>query len=142
MENQTNGKDVSADFLPLIPISSIDDTKNALRRTFRSVVRQALALDPCARAVKPFKTNGDVFGHKVLDDWEAVKALAKAAPENLRTVLESSGLSLYEKTQQMNAVMRSQWMMDKHGKFDGTINPKLLERQAKARAARDAAEGK
>src|ERR1035441_7975332 len=85
VENQTNGKDVSADFLPLIPISSIDDTKNALRRTFRSVVRQALALDPCARAVKPFKTNGDVFGHKVLDDGEAVKALAKAAPENLRT---------------------------------------------------------
>lgn len=135
-EDKANGK---TDFLPVIPISSIDDTKNALRRTFRSVVKQALSLEACAKAIKPFKTNGDVFGHKVLDDGEAVKALAKVAPDNLRAVLEHAGLSLYEKTQQLNAVMRSQWVMDSHGKVDGTISPKLLERQAKARETRDAA---
>lgn len=121
-------------FIPVIKRSAINGTKEATR-LYRSAVLAALEIESCAEAIAPFKSNGNVHGHKLLDDSSAVEALRKAAPENIRSTLDMDVLNLHQKIQQLNQAMRSQWVMDKYGKVDGTPNPKMLKRQPKQEAA-------
>ncbi len=117
-------------FIPLIlPVNAVMGRRD-LRRVFRHAVHQALGIPTCAAAIAPYKSNGEVYGHKVLDNSKAVEELIRVAPDHLKPVLEIGSLSLYEKSQALDQVLRKEFVMDKRGKIDGTLNPKRLAKQS------------
>ena len=118
-------------FIPVISIPGTGGGKAQLRRVMRDTIRQALRDEKCAQAIAPYKCNGDVLGHKVLDNSAAFDALMKTAPDNLRIVLKSDGLNQFEKTRCLDDVLRAEWQPDKHGKYDGTPSKRALLRQQK-----------
>lgn len=119
----------SPKFLPIIPSITTEDGKTELRRAFKSAAKSSLGIKACAEAIAPFKTNGNVLGHKVLDDGKAVEELIRVAPEPFKSTLGMAHLSLYEKIQGLNAVLRNQYEMDRAGKLTGRLSKRLLERK-------------
>jgi hypothetical protein len=101
-------------------------------------VEAALRIPECAEAVRKFKGDGEVCGHKVLDNGKAVEALLDAAPSHLQSSLRTGDVTLFRKTQLLDAVLRNHWVVDKRGKVDGTPSPRALLKQQKA-AEREAA---
>ena len=120
-------------FIPVISIpgGSSSGGKAELRRVFRNTVRQALHDEKCAQAIAPYKCNGEVLGHKVLDNSAAIDALIRAAPDGLKVVLKTDGLNQFEKTRCLDDVLRAEWQLDKRGKADGTPSKRALLRQQK-----------
>jgi hypothetical protein len=117
-------------FTPIIPPTS-DDSRRTVRRTWRTVCTQALMTKEGAEAIAPFKLNGGVHGHKVLDDGFAVLKLIEATPEPLKALLTTDRLNLLEKSQQLNHVLRGTFEMDQRGKLTGLYSKRYLTHQAK-----------
>ncbi len=129
-ENETpTSSDHKPLFIPLIPVSNPDDGKPALRRAYRDAVTQALRIKECAEAIAPYKANGIVYGHPLFDDAAGIEALTIAAPANLKSTLEMTGLNRYEKVRAGNEAMRKYWTMDKKGKLTGAPSKRLLKQQ-------------
>ena len=118
-------------FIPMIPIPGKDGGRAELRRTMRDTISQALHDEKCAQAIAAYKCNGDVLGHKVLDNSAAFDALVRTAADNLKIVLKSDGLNQFEKTRCLDDVLRVRWQANKHGKYDGTPSKRALLRQQK-----------
>lgn len=121
-------------FLPIIPATTASDSKSDLRRAIRGAFKLALDSKECAAAIAPFKSNGMLHGHKVLDNAAAVDALIKAAPPSLRSLLSTPELNTFEKTQQLDAVLRTRFEMGKNGKLTGNMSPRYLLKHAAAEA--------
>jgi hypothetical protein len=119
-------------FIPIISSTDDSDEKSDLRRAFRNTAKLALSNKACALAILPYKTNGSQHGHKVLDNAAAVNALIEAAPPELRTVLQMTGLKMFEKTQALDQVLRANYEMDKRGKLTGQFSQKYLARRPSA----------
>jgi hypothetical protein len=124
--------DENDDWLPVIQAAPMGSSKNALRRAWREAARQALAEKAVAEAIMPSKAHGSPNGHKVLDNGAAVTALIKVAPEHLKGTLEMDGLTLFDKTQCLDAALRPDWEIDKKGKLTGQRSQKYLARTAHA----------
>jgi hypothetical protein len=126
----TTTTDDGMPFVPLIPART-GGGKDA-RRLFRAAVEAALQIPECAAAIAPFKADGLVYGHRIIDDVRAVEVLLEKAPEHLQGALRTDAVKLYDKTKGMNAVLRNEWAMSKQGKVNGTPSPRLLLKQKKA----------
>ena len=114
----------------LIPTNSGGD-KASYRSILRGTIRAALQIPEVHAAVEPFKykTNGTKTGHKVGDNIKATEAMIDKAPTYMQAILTAPTLTLFEKSQVLDGVLRYYWVMDKAGKIDGTPNPKYLLRQ-------------
>jgi len=96
-------------------------------------IRSSLCLDEVGKAIQPYKCNGLVTGHKVLDDHFAIAALLKASPDNIRTTIEAQKIKPMRMTQLLNQVLRSEWEMVK-GKLTGKLSPRKLAHKAEPSA--------
>ena len=125
-------------FLPVIrPDTTISTVKEA-ERLYKQAVRDALGDESVAKAIAPYKTNGIVTGHKVLDDGEAVRSLEKYASGRAKEMLGAcSDISLYRRTQLLNQALRREWEMDKDRKIADRPSPSKIKRLER-KAAREA----
>jgi hypothetical protein len=118
-------------FVPKIK-SGTTDSRRASRNALRALFTTLLTFDSCAKAIIPFKCNGSVRGHKVLDDSAAVDALVQEAPKELAVQVEAIKLTQFEKTQVLNTVLRRYFEIDKRGKLTGQPSPREKEKTAQA----------
>lgn len=120
-------------FLPVIPAVDENDDKREIKRAVKAALKQSLADPKCAASILRDKCNGSTQGHRVLDNAAAFRALTKAAPENLRPILETGALSMFEKTQCLDNVLDLDWERDrKTGKLTGQRSKRYLLRQLRA----------
>lgn len=121
-------------FKLVIPASvSTGNPIQVMERAFRNAVTEVLKIQEAGEAIKPFKANGKVLGHKVLDDAAAVDALIGIAPLHYHDVLATKLISTYRKTQLLNTVLSKYFEIDsKSGKLTGQPSAKHLQRLAKA----------
>ena len=64
-------------------------------------------------AVMPFKRQGSsAAGHKVRDNAKAFEALQRVAPQPYRDTLDTAELSLFQKSQLLNSVLRQRLVLD------------------------------
>lgn len=126
---------MSSNFVPTLPMSVSDSSLDPIKqreREFKSVTEGALRIESCAQSIAPFKANGTMRGHKVLDDSAALHALIEAAPDHYQRILKASTISDFRKIQLMNGVLAKYWEMDrKTGKLTGNPSQSLLKRLAK-----------
>ena len=93
------------------------DTVHAVKRAIRHLLKTPDGLD----AVMPFKRLGsDVTGHRISDNGKAFEALQRSAPEPLRSALATVELSLFHKSQLLNAVLREAYILDSKDKIVAT----------------------
>jgi hypothetical protein len=118
-----------SNFIPqILPDPEADSARNAERIVVKAM-RDALGFEKVAAEIAPFKTDGNVTGHRVLDDDRAVKALVKHAPEHIRTAITSQKIGDYRMTQLLNRVLRAEFEMVK-GKLTGRPSPKVAAKRA------------
>jgi hypothetical protein len=93
------------------------DTAHAVKRAIRPLLKTPDGLD----AVMPFKRLGsDVTGHRISDNAKAFEALQRVAPEPYRSTLATVELSLFHKSQLLNAVLREEYILDSKDKIVAT----------------------
>jgi hypothetical protein len=111
------------------------DQNEPVERKLRRAIIQALQDPEVAAAIAPFKTNGSVLGHKVLDNGAAYNELAKASPDFLQDVLCTQAVSLFRKTQILDGVLRTEYKMDNRtGKLTGEKSDSYVRRLEKKAA--------
>ena len=121
--------DLTAEFFPIFREEPTDD-KRAQKRSLANYFEQALHIEECARAVKRFKCNGSVHGHKILDNAAAVEALVDKAPPEMAEAIRKSKVTVFEKTQVLDQVLRRRYEMKKDGKLTGNLSKRLQQRIA------------
>jgi len=117
-------------FLPQIISEQSNDARHA-ERLVRTALREALKSEEVAKAVAPFKSNGLAFGHKVIDDYEAVNELLQKCPSHIKGEIDAQKLTAYRLTQMLNMVLRAEFEMV-NGKLTGNPSPRkvaLLEKK-------------
>jgi hypothetical protein len=118
-------------FVPVIRPDITISTVKESERLYRHAVRDALGDESVAKAIAPYKTNGVVLGHKVLDDAEAVKLLEKNATGRAREMFGAcSDIALYRRTQLLNQALRREFEMV-NGKLTGDPSPSKLKQMAR-----------
>lgn len=122
-------------FIPVIRKDTEASSSRMSERIVVSAMREALAYEKVAQEIAPFKTNGKILGHSVLDDDAAVKALIKAAPEHLRNAIVAQKVQPYRMIQLLNRVLRAEFEMAKGNKLTGNVSPKKLAKLAALAAA-------
>jgi len=131
----------------LIPEDAAGSDKAAARAAFRNAAQSALRIPQVETAVMYFKArlapNGHPTrcGHKVGDNIKATEELIDKSPAVFQKDLTSSVLTIFEKSQLLDVVLRKFWIVDKFGKVDGTPNPKYLARQDQAESQDAATDG-
>ena len=96
-------------------VTEISDAE--IRRQFRFAALQVMQMPEGEAVIEHYKCNGEITGHKVLDDGAFAQELMTAAPEGLAPMLNTKRLTLYQKTQQLNGLLRRYWMLDKRNKI-------------------------
>jgi hypothetical protein len=116
-------------FLPVIRPDTSTSTVKEAERLYKQAVRDALGDESVAKAIAPYKTNGIVTGHKVLDDGEAVRSLEKHASGRAKEMFGAcSDISLYRRTQLLNQALRREWVMDKDRKISDSPSQSKVKR--------------
>lgn len=88
-----------------------------VRREFRFAARQVMQTPEGESVIDHYKCNGEITGHKVLDDGEFARELISVAPEGLAPMLGTKRLTLWQKTQMLNGLLRREWAFDKRNKI-------------------------
>lgn len=115
-------------FIPVIRKDKEAESARASERIVVSAMRDALGYEKVAQEVGIYKTDGNITGHKVLDDNAAVHGLLKLSPEHLRSAINAQNIKPYRLTQLLNRVLRAEFEMVK-GKLTGNPSPKKLAKQ-------------
>lgn len=119
-------------FLPVIRPDTETSSEREVERLYRKACEAALGDEAVARAIQPYKTNGIVTGHKVLDDNEAVHNMEMKATGRAREMFAAcSELKPFRKTQLLNQTLRREFAMDRAGKLNGEPSPSKLKRLEK-----------
>lgn len=133
---------MSKQFIPQLPAVigvNAEDTVRQIERNWKLAAEDALKDQLCASTIAPYKTNGNVCGHKVLDDNAALEALIKSSPDHFKAILSTQEIKAFRKIQLMNGVLSKYWEVDrKTGKLTGNPSAaytKRLERLALANSA-------
>ena len=121
-------------FIPVIQADAEADSIRHAERIVARAIREALHIEKVAQEIAPFKTDGVVTGHRVLDDDAAVKALVKHAPDHLRNAITAQKIGQYRMTQLLNRVLRAEFEMVK-GKLTGNPSPRIAAKRAAQVAA-------
>jgi hypothetical protein len=127
-------------FFPAITVGSSEDQKQAAfyaaRNGFKIAAKLTMQTPEGEEIVTRYKANGSVNGHKVIDDADCARKLADVAPEALKSAMDTTLLSVFQKAQIVNGLLRSQWVLDKTGKIardesgNMVMSPKLLAKLA------------
>lgn len=88
-----------------------------VRREFRFAARQVMQTPEGEAVIDHYKCNGEITGHKVLDDGAFAQELMSVAPEGLAPMLNTKRLTLWQKTQMLNGLLRREWAFDKRNKI-------------------------
>ena len=118
-----------SNFVPVIPPEPEADSIRHAERNVTRAIREALHIEKVALEIAPFKNDGVVTGHRVLDDDAAVKALVKHAPDHLRNTITAQKIRPYRMTQLLNRVLRAEFEMVK-GKLTGNPSPRIAAKRA------------
>jgi hypothetical protein len=98
----SDDKTIPFSFIPRIPATP-SNLRRDVERAIRGAIRSAMQMpdEKCARAVAPYKCNGNKLGHKVLDNGAAWAALVEAAPEPFKSTMQTphDDISVYRRTQ-------------------------------------------
>lgn len=116
-------------FLPIIKPDTETNSAREAERLYRQACTFALGDEAVAKVVQPYKTNGIVTGHKVLDDNEAVRNMEKQASGRAREMFAAcDDIKPFRKTQLLNQALRREFAMDRAGKLSGEPSPSKLKR--------------
>lgn len=118
-----------SNFIPRILPDPEADSARVAERIVAKAMRDALFFENVAKEIAPFKNDGKVTGHRVLDDDRAVKALVKHAPDHIRNAITSQRIGDYRMTQLLNRVLRAEFEMVK-GKLTGNPSPRVAAKRA------------
>jgi hypothetical protein len=127
---------MNANFKLVVPASITSYAADPVRlreRAFRDAVIESLKDETVGEVIKPFKANGQMNGHKVLDDNAAVNALIEAAPGHYRVALATTEISPFRKTQLLNTALARYFEIDRRtGKLTGQPSAAYLKQLAKS----------
>lgn len=114
--------------LSLIPAPSDSGTTRETERAIKAAYTAMLATPEGLDALRPYKLNGSPTGHKVGDNIDAVRALARLA-EKLpqHGIVGTTTITDYRKTQLLDAALRPWQEIGKDGKLIGKPGPKMLK---------------
>ncbi len=112
----------------LIPAPNDAGSVREIERAIKAAYTAFLRTPKGEEAIKEFKMNGMVTGHKVGDNIDAVRALAESAPEEY-AILRTTKIKDYRKTQLLDAALRPWQEIGKDGKLTGNPGPKMLKLQ-------------
>ncbi len=122
-------------FIPVIRPDTTVSTVKEEERLYKLAIRDALGDEKVAKAIAPYKTNGMVSGHKVLDDGEAVHLMETNSVGRSKEMFAATPhILLYRRTQLLNQELRKEWDMDRAGKLSGAPSPSKIKRLARKAA--------
>ena len=104
--------------------STLEKDKTEAVSVFKWACTQALLSGACRETVMLFKSDDheSATGHPISDDVDAVQAMIRTAPKVLKSALGDDALTLFEKSQLMNAVLSKDFQLDaKTGKIILTV---------------------
>jgi len=107
-------------FFPTTAVNGVTPEQVSLeqvRREFRFAAKQVMQTSEGEAVIDHYKCNGEITGHKVLDDGEFARQLMAVAPEGLAPMLATNRLTLWQKSQMLNGLLRREWAFDKRNKI-------------------------
>jgi hypothetical protein len=121
-------------FLPALTGGSLppDTAFRAARRDFKVAMTFTMQTPEGEAVLEKYKANGEVNGHKVVDDVDCARGLIAVAQEAFAEAARTTLLSPYQKSQVLNGILRNFWTLDPRNKIardekgEMLPSPKLL----------------